>query len=218
MLQALSRAIEQLFSGAILKLLGYSILLSLLCLAAAWLAISKLLASTTLFETGWLESTSDWLGQALALVLSWLLFPLLATTLVGLFLEPVANAVEQRHYPGLPPAPGQPWWTSIGASLRFLALVLVLNVALLPTWLVAPLYPVAFLLVNGFLLGREYCELVALRRTDAATARKLRQRNGNEVLALGIGIAFLNMVPIANFVAPVLATMVFVHRLEAWRR
>jgi len=218
MLQAIARAIEQLFTGTILKLLGCCVLLSLLCLGAAWLGIGSLLTSTTLFETGWLESTGDLLGWALTLVLSWFLFPLLATTFVGLFLEPVAKAVEQRHYPHLPRAPGLPLWISIGSSLRFLALVLVLNAALLPTWLFAPLYPVAFILVNGLLLGREYCDLVALRRVDSRTAKELRQRNGNEILLLGIGTAILNMMPIANLIAPVLVTMVFVHRFEAWRR
>jgi uncharacterized protein involved in cysteine biosynthesis len=218
MLQAIARAIDQLFTGSILKLLGYCVALSVLCLGAAWFGIGWLLTQTTLFETGWLESTGDLLGWALTLVLSWFLFPMLATVFVGLFLEPVANAVERRHYPGLPPAPGLPLLTGLGASLRFLALVLLLNAALLPTLLFAPLYPIAFVLVNGLLLGREYSDLVAMRRVAPRTAKALRQRHGAEILALGIGTALLNMVPLANFVAPVLVTMVFVHRFEAWRK
>lgn len=218
MLQAIARAIDQLFTGSILKLLGYSIALSVLCLGAAWFGVGWLLAHTTLFETGWLESTGDLLGWALTLILSWFLFPLLATAFVGLFLEPVANAVERRHHAHLPPAPGLSLWSGIGSSLRFLALVVLLNAALLPTLLFAPLYPVAFVLVNGLLLGREYSDLVALRRLDPRSAKALRRRHSAEILVLGIGTTMLNMVPLVNFVAPVLVTMVFVHRFEAWRR
>ncbi len=218
MLSAIARAIDQLFTGSILKLLGYCVALGVLCLVAAWFGIGWLLAHTNLFETGWLEATGDLLGWALTLVLSWFLFPLLLTAFVGLFLEPVANAVEHRHYAHLPPAPGLPLLAAIGSSLRFLGLVLILNAALLPTLLFAPLYPIAFVAVNGFLLGREYSDLVALRRVDPQSARALRSRHGTEILALGVGAAMLNMVPFANFVAPVFVTMVFVHRFEAWRR
>ena len=144
MLTAIARAIDQLFTGSILKLLGYCVALGMLCLGAAWFGIGWLLAHTSLFETGWLESTGDLLGWALTLVLSWFLFPLLLTAFVGLFLEPVANAVERRHYPHLPPAPGLPLLAALGSSLRFLRQLLILNAALLPTLLFEPLYPVAF--------------------------------------------------------------------------
>ncbi|MFM1872728.1 MAG: hypothetical protein RL398_2150 [Planctomycetota bacterium] len=218
MLKALSRAFEQLFAPAILRLLGYSALLSILSLVAAWVGIGWLLANTALFETGWLESTGDLLGWALTLVLSWFLFPMLAATFLGLFLEPAARAVEQRYYPDLPPAPGLPLLPGIWASVKFLALVVVLNSALLAFLLVPIVYPVAFLLVNGFLLGREYSDLVALRRIPPREAGQLRASHSGEIFALGVATAALNMIPFANFVAPIFVTMVFVHRFERWRR
>src|ERR1700682_4286735 len=36
----------------------------------------------------------------LTVALSWFLFPVAVTAVVGFFLEDVAGAVEQRHYPG----------------------------------------------------------------------------------------------------------------------
>jgi len=216
MLRALFLALGQLFDRRILTMLGASVLLSIACFAIAWAGVAWTLTHTTLFSSDWLETTVDVLGGALTLVLTWLTFPLLASVFIGLLLEPIARAVEQRHYPMLPKAPGLPFFAGLVASLRFLALVVALNLLLLLLWLVPPAYPVGYLLVNGLLLGREYFELVALRRLSPAEANALRKRCSGELLLLGVATAGLMMVPIANFVAPVLVTMVFVHRLQVW--
>ncbi len=218
MLRAFLLAAGQLFDRRILTLLGAAALLGVACFAAVWIAVWQVLTRTALFETGWLETIGDVFGGLLTVVLTWFLFPLLATTFVGLFLEPVARAVEARHYPHLPPAPGPGLLPGILASLRFLGTAMLLNAALLPFLLLPPVYPVVYVLVNGVLVGREYFELVALRRLDPAAARSLRRRRASEVLLLGCAIAFLATLPIVNFVAPVLATMATVHRFESWRR
>ncbi|MCB9884524.1 MAG: EI24 domain-containing protein [Planctomycetes bacterium] len=216
MLRTLFLAIGQLFDGRILSLLGASVMLSVACFVAVWFGVGWTLTHTELFTTGWLETASDVLGALLTLVLTWFTFPLLAAAFVGLFLEPAARAVEARHYPQLPPAPGLPFWTGLLASLRFLVVVVALNAALLLLWFAPPLYPLGYLLVNGVLLGREYFELVALRRLSPAEAHALRRRNSGELLLLGVGTAGLSMLPVVNFVAPVLVTMMFVHRYQAW--
>ncbi len=218
MLRALFLAIGQLFDARILALLGASVLLSVACFAAVWGAIGWTLTHTSLFTTGWLEFVSDLLGAGLTLLLTWFTFPLLAAAFVGLILEPAARAVEARHYPQLPPAPGLSFWAGLVTSLRFLVVVVALNAALLLLWFAPPLYPVGYLLVNGLLLGREYFELVALRRLSPTDARALRRANSGELLLLGMGTAGLSVVPIVNFVAPVLVTMMFVHRCQAWAR
>lgn len=217
MIRAFSSAVGQLFDGRILGLLGACALLCVGCFVVVWIGVGWTLTHTAVFETRWLEGVVDVLGGLLTLGLSWLLFPLLASAFLGLFLEPVARAVEARHYPQLPKAPGLPFFAGVLASVRFLALVVVVNVALLLLLVSAlPAYPFAYLLANGFLLGREYFELVALRRLSPAAARDLRRRTGGELLLLGTATAGLSLVPLANFLAPVLMTMVFVHRYQAW--
>lgn len=216
MLRALTLAVGQVFDGRILSLLGASVVLSVACFGVSWLAIGMLLTHTTLFSTGWLETVSDALGALLTLVVTWFTFPLLAATFIGLFLEPVARAVEARHYPHLPKAPGLPFFAGLVASLRFLATVIALNAALLLLWFAPPLYPIGYLLVNGLLLGREYFDLVAMRRLSPQDAQQLRSRMGGELLLLGIATAGLATIPLVNFVAPVLVTMVFVHRFQTW--
>ncbi|MCA8975137.1 MAG: EI24 domain-containing protein [Planctomycetes bacterium] len=216
MFDAFARAIGQLFDPRILRVLGLCVLLSVLCIVLAWLGVAWLLSSR-LVETEWLETTIDVLGVVATLALTYLLFPLLASAFVGLFLDKIARAVEARHYPHLPAAPGLPFWSGLGASLRFLVLIVVVNLLLLILLLFPVAYPVGYLVGNGYLVAREYFELVAFRRLSPSAARTMRSRRGGELLLLGVVTAFLFTVPFVNFIAPVIATAAMVHRFEAWR-
>lgn len=83
MLRALFLALGQLFDRRILTMLGASVLLSIACFAIVWTGVGWTLTHTTLFSSGWLETTADVLGGALTLVLTWLTFPLLASVFIG---------------------------------------------------------------------------------------------------------------------------------------
>ncbi len=182
-----------------------------------WAVVGFLLTNTTLFAIGWLETAIDVLGGLATGVLTWLLFPAIISALIGLFLDDIAQAVEDRHYPGLPAATGLPVGTAVVMSLRFLGLMLVLNLLMLPFLLLGPLFPFVFYSVNGYLLSREYFELVALRRLGPDDARTLRKRNGLGLFFAGVVIAFLLTVPVVNLLAPIIATGAMVHLFEGYR-
>ncbi|MFN3077176.1 MAG: hypothetical protein ABT940_09910, partial [Alphaproteobacteria bacterium] len=75
-----------------------------------------------------------------------------------------------------------------------------------------------FYLVNGYLLGRTYYEVVALRRLDVKAAAELRRSGWMTLLPGGVVVAFLMTVPVVNIVAPVVATAFMVHHFEKMRR
>src|SRR5690606_4741546 len=79
------------------------------------------------------------------------------------------------------------------------------------------LSPVLFYGLNGYLLGREYFEAVALRRLDEGRTRVLRRARGGQVFLAGVVIAVLMTVPLVNLVAPVIATAFMVHLFEGMR-
>ena len=93
-----------------------------------------------------------------------------------------------------------------------------LNIVLLPFLLIPPVFPFVFYGVNGYLLGREYFELVALRRLGAREARALRLARRGPLILAGALVAVLLTIPVVNLVAPVVATAAMVHLFEAWRR
>jgi CysZ protein len=65
---------------------------------------------------------------------------------------------------------------------------------------------IAFYLGNGYLLGREYFELAAMRHMPAAEAKQLRKANRVTVLLCGLIIAGIASVPILNLITPLFAT------------
>ena len=215
-IRAFIKAVGQLSDRATRRVLWISLGLSATVMAGLWAAIGYLLTRTQVFQTGWLETVVDLLGGAAAVVFTWLLFPAVISAFIALNVEGIARAVEARHYPGLPPAPGQSPASSILTGLRFSALLIALNLIALVFLVVPPLFPFVFLGLNGYLLSREYFELVAHRRIRPEEARGLRRAHRVRLFAFGVVIAALLAVPGVNLLAPVVATAAMVHLFEAW--
>ena len=209
MISAFIKAAQQISDPRARRVIWFALAAAAGVFILLWVVIGFLLANTALFSIGWLETAIDWLG--------WLLFPAAISAVIGLFLEEIASAVEARHYPGLGAAHGQALGDTVLTTLRFLAIMLALNILMLPLLLAGPLFPFVFYSVNGYLLGREYFELVALRRLGPAEATALRKRNGFKLFMTGALIAFLLTVPVVNLLAPIIATGMMVHLFEDFR-
>jgi CysZ protein len=218
MFSALIKGIRQLSDPAARKVVWIGIGAAVLTLATLWAVIGSGLAKTALFETGWLEGIADFLGGALTLVLTWLLFPSVMSAVIGLLLERIATAVEARHYPHLSTPIEMPLTDALMQAAKFLAIMVTLNLLLLPFLFIPPLFPLMYYGVNGYLLGREFFELVALRRLPEAEARVLRKRRQGAVFAIGVVFAFLMTIPIINLLTPVIATATMLHLFESWRQ
>ena len=83
--------------------------------------------------------------------------------------------------------------------------------ALLAYLILAPLAPLIFWGVNGVLLGREYAQMVALRRLPRAEANAFRRRNRFSIWALGVIMAVPLTVPVLNLLVPVIGAAAFTH-------
>ena len=217
MLSAFVKAIRQLGDPTIRHVLWMSLGLSLLAFVIAWSAAGWGLSHTTFFETSWLDTIVDVLGGFAVLAFTWLLFPAVVSTTTGFFLAGVADAVERRHYPFLPPVREQPIGEVFLSTLKFFGMLLVLNLAILGFLLVPPVFPFVFYGANGYLLGREYFEVVAARRLDPAQVAALRRRKLGAIFAAGIVIAVLLTIPFVNLLAPLVATAAMVHLFEGMR-
>lgn len=217
MISALVKAFSQFGDPRIRRVIWLSAGLALAMLVA--LAVGLwFLAGWLPGLTGWLDTLAEWAAGIGVVFLAWLLFPAAIGLTVGLFLENVADAVEARHYPALPPVRAQSLREAIAAGLKFAAVALALNLVALPFYVVLIFVPpfnlILFYALNGYLLGREYFETVALRRLDERDARLLRRANGGQVFLAGALIAFLLTVPILNLVAPVIATAFMLHLFQ----
>jgi CysZ protein len=219
MVAALLRAISALGEPAMRRVVGLSLALAVLVFAVLWLAVAAVLYQTTFFDWRPLNWLVDLLGGLAVLVLSWLLFPAVVTGIMGFYLERVAAAVEAIDYPGRGPPRQQPFGEILLVMLRLTGLTLALNLLALPIYLLVPgINLVLFLALNGYLFGRGYFEVVALRRLDAGEARAVRNRFAGRIFLGGVAIAGLFALPLVNLVAPVIATAFMLHIFEALPR
>ena len=144
-----------------------------------------------------------------------LLFPAMSALVMGLFLDDIAQAVEQKHY--VTDVPGKPVGLkeSLISALKLAGEMLLLNLLALPFYLIFLFFPLLSVAlyygINGHLLNREYFELVAQRHGDAAHHKMMRKKHGGRLFLGGCVIAFLFTVPFINLAAPLLGTGLMVH-------
>jgi len=218
MLAAFGRAIEDTFRPEQRRAIAMSVVLALLLLLALWLAVSALLDHTQIAGIAWLDRMIEVAGSLAALALAWLVFPAMTMLILGFFLERVLANVERRHYPGLPPPRRVGIGAGISSGLKLLLIALLVNVIALPFYLIPAINLFIYYGANGYLVGREYFELVALRRIDGAAARAMRRRYRGHLVLAGVVIVFLLSVPFVNLVAPVVAAVFMLHVVERLRR
>jgi CysZ protein len=152
---------------------------------------------------GWLGVGADIAGAVAIVIVSLLLAPLVAMIVGGVLLDVAAERVEKKRFAADPPGAGLPPQRAIAASLRIAAVALPLNLLTLPLLFVPVLGLFVYWSVNGYLLGREYFSLAALRfRKRWEDARAVRTANGAMVFLAGLALAALMSVPVLNFLAP----------------
>ena len=83
--------------------------------------------------------------------------------------------------------------------------------ALVAYGFVGPFAPLMFWAVNGYLLGREYFQMVAMRRLGRQAAKAMRKKFSGTVWIAGILMAAPLSVPLVNLLIPVLGAATFTH-------
>lgn len=183
----------------------------LLVLAIQWL-VPDSVTLPWIGAVGGIDRVLSLASIPLILLLSVFLMVPVASAFSGLFLDSVADAVEARHYPGLPPALGASLWDSLLDAARYTGLLILLNlIGLIVVIFTAGTGMVVFWAVNGFLLSREFFTTVALRRMAPAEARRMRNANVGTLWVAGVLFAIPLSVPVLNLFVPVLGVAAFTH-------
>jgi uncharacterized protein involved in cysteine biosynthesis len=130
------------------------------------------------------------------------------------FADDIIDAVEDRHYPrqaafGKRPSLG----TGLQMAVRSIVRVLGYNLLALPLYLLLLFTGVgtaiAFLLINALLLGRDLEDMLIARHGAKGAMNKLPR------LMLGLMGTFGMLVPLVNFLVPILATATAVHLVHS---
>ncbi len=160
----------------------------------------------------WLDDLISGASLLLMIVFSVFLMVPVASAFTSLFLDGVADAVEEKHYPSLPPVEPLLWSRVFADTVRFLGILIGANLAALLLYaLVPPAAPLIFWGLNGYLLGREYFQVVASRRLGQEKAFQLRRTNVLQIWLAGVLMAVPLSIPLINFLVPILGAATFTH-------
>jgi CysZ protein len=215
---AFLKAIRQLgdakFKRTLLIGVGAAALVQILLGVLLWKSVGQV----KLLDWDWANTLIGFLGGFAAHALLILTFPAISTTVMSVWLDDVAMAVEATHYPNLPAPRQQAMTGQVAAGARFAFVTIGLNLMVLPLYLIPGLNLIIYYLLNGYLFGREYAELVLLRRLNDQETKDMRRANRWAFFTAGALIAFLFSIPLLNLAAPVLGAAIMTHVAESLRR
>jgi CysZ protein len=199
------------FAGIVLRALGLTLLLFIALFAATEWGLAQL----PMLGAHWVNVLLEVLAPVLFVLLLFVLGGPVAAIFASLYLDAIASRIEARDYPDGVRGAGAPLGAMLAAGLRLAGLVLAVNLALLPLDVALPGLAELFTLVaNGWLLGRQYFELAALRHLPRAGADALRRHHGGKILAAGTLIALLSMIPLLDLFAPLFGAAFMVHLFQ----
>jgi len=198
--------------------LGLGLTVALLVgIYAGWLWLVETFADGPLTlpfvgEVTWIGSLLGWDGLGVIILMSIFLMIPVASAITSFFLEDVADAVEAKHYPTLMPAPKLPMSEAIMDTLTFFGVLVVANILAVIAYAMLPFLAVPiFFMLNGFLLGREYFTIAAMRREGRAGAKQMRRDNLAEIWMAGVLMAIPLTIPVMNLFIPILGAATFTH-------
>ena len=205
--QAFRDILSPPFRGVLVKSLG----ITLLALIAAWIGLSMLIDHLVQLDRDWMDGLVQILsGVALVVGAIFLVVPITALV-ASLFLDDIAEVVERTHYGDEQAGRPLPLPIAIREAVGFFFVVVLVNLCALLLLLVPGVNAIIFLLANGYLLGREYFELAAMRHRPKAQVQALRKANGGKVFLAGLVIAGVVAIPVVNLLTPLFATALMVH-------
>ncbi len=218
------RAVGQLSDPRFRKVLWVGIALTIALLVAAYAVLLYLLESLAgggfladIFgEVTWVGDLLGWASLALMIVLSVFLMVPVASAITSMFLDQVAAAVEDKHYSHLPPVAPVPFYESFKDTLNFLGLLIAANIFALVLYIILP-FAALFIFwgLNGFLLGREYYFIAAMRRVGRDGAKQRRRENFGKIWLAGCLMAVPLSIPLINLIIPILGAATFTHLFHA---
>ena len=216
----------QLFDKSLQKIILVSIFGSACLFVILWLFIGYTFSYTDFFSTSWFFGAFDWaltkitgvFGSTIIFAITWFLFPSVLSIIITFFLENVIQAIEEKHYPNLSPTRKQRPMEIFRITLKFTVLSISFNILVIPVYMIffflGPINLIIFYILNGYLLGREYFELVAYRRFTPIIGKYVYQKIYRKIFWTGITSAFLMTIPIVNMITPIISAAAMVHVLQ----
>lgn len=235
MIEAAFKALAQLFTPPLRRVLLKSVGLALLMIVIIGIVLNRIFSALAASGANWAEQTSGFAPHAAWATLAWVmsimaslgiitgalfLMPAIAAFIGSFFVDDVGDAVERESYPAAPPGRAVPLFRALIEGVKFAILTLAVYLCALPFIFFAGIGIIIIFLANAYLLGRQYFEFAAMRFHPPAQARALRKTNAAYIFLAGVPIAVFVSIPLINLATPIfaMAYMVHVHKRMAGKR
>ena len=204
---------KSLFHKSILNLTIISLLLSLIILSsvlyAFWNAFPSIQWIKVIFW-GVFDNLLNSIWTFIISTLFILLYPPLSTIISGFYLDSISHKVNLLL--GNKYIDNSSHFIGIIAGIRILGIsILIFFLILLLKWtIISNIYFALFiqLLASGYILGKEYYEIVALKIFSYDKISLFRKKNFIVLNIIGIFCSLLFLIPILNLVAPILSIII----------
>ena len=226
MLDAASKALEQMLSRPFRAVLLKAAALACVLLVVVGVVIDRALISVFDFAARWIEAGLGAYAQAPVHFLGWLLalatglgvlagavflMPVVTAITAGLFVDDIAGEVERVYYPADAPGQQLPIAIAVVESLNAALLSLAIYLCAVPLLIVVGFGFVIFFLATAYVQGRVYFEFAAMRFHPVAEARRLRRCHRGTVFVGGLFIAAFLSIPVLSLATPLFGTAMMVH-------
>ena len=235
MIDAAVKALSQMFTQPLRRVLLKAVGLALLLIVLIGIGLQRVLAALADHGATWAEQTTGVAPHSFWAALAWVLsvmaglgivtgalflMPAVTAFVGSFFVDEVGEVVERTHYPAEPVGCALPFFRALIEGVKFALLALAVYFCALPFILFAGIGLIILFVANSYLLGREYFELAAMRFRPPAEAKALRKANAGYVFIAGMAIAGFVSVPVLNLATPIfaMAYMVHIHKRMAQRR
>ncbi len=145
--------------------------------------------------------------------LSMFLMVPVASVFTGLYLHDVADMVEEIYYPHLPRPERPSGYETFRLTFNYIGLLLPANIVAMIIFGLSGFFwgMVFFYALNGWLLAREYGDMIASRRLPPGEVKAVRRQHRRSYGLCGVMLANGLSIPLVNLLMPVLGAAAFTH-------
>jgi len=156
----------------------------------------------------WIKSVSDGI---LSVIIIWFLLPSIIPLISGFFEEIIIKKVEQRYYPDdVNETQRATLWPDLLHDIKFTLISLGLNILIIP-WYFFGIGFLMSIILNSYLLGREFFDSAAGYHLGKKEAGKLRKKHSFTVYLGGLSLTLITLIPVFNLFIPIIAVVWMVH-------
>lgn len=227
LITAIERTGQQIFDRPFLKVFFLGILTTLGAIALSFLISNELLKEVPLYHSDWqwwqdiVNNSLGFIFKSALLFVTFLFFAPISTIFISIFLDDVVDCVEDRFYSDNKAGKRLGVAHLAFLALRIMFFIILLNILVLPLYVLLfwiPFVPIIiFYLLNGYLLGWGYYEMVAVRHLGIKGAGVHKKSIRGVILSAGLIMTLLFMIPVVQLATPILGVAIICHLFHIGR-